>query len=460
MNPLKAQTSYDSTLNQVLTFKEFYQQIVRNHPVARQAQLFLEEADQEIRIQKGNFDPKLALNYDRKEFDEKVYFNTFDSKVKVPVWAAEIYAGFKQNHGVFLNPENYISDPAGQGQIGISIPITQSIIVNTRRAALEQARYLRDISENERIKLTNKLLLSAAKDYWEWYFQFRSYQLLDSAYRFASQQLAGVKTRVALGELAAIDSVQALVTFQNRGIELQQASINLKNARIRISYYLWNENQEPLELREEIVPQIELNSLRLISDNRLEELKSFAQNNHPELQKLRLKLAQLQIDEKVSRSQLLPQIELDYTLYSNTAKINENTNFSPAENYQIGVNFNFPLFLRKERGKLQKVQIKQDQTNLDLQAQERDILNQIDVAFNELQNIRDLIDRQSQIVQNYRRLRDGELRKFINGESDLFLINSRENSLIDGQIKLESLKSKLEKTYQELIWSSGKPMWE
>ena len=153
LNPLSAKASRDSTLLRTLTFKEFYQQIVQNHPIVQQAQLLREEANQGIRIQRGNFDPKLTVDYLRKEFDKKVYYNNFDTKVKVPVWAAEIYAGFKQNHGVFLNPENFVADPAGQGLVGISVPISQSLIINTRKAALQQARYMLDISENERIKV-------------------------------------------------------------------------------------------------------------------------------------------------------------------------------------------------------------------------------------------------------------------------------------------------------------------
>ena len=459
-SPLKAKPLKDSTLLQVLSFEEFYQQIVQNHPVVQQARLLEEEAKQEIRVQRGNFDPKLSLDYRRKEFNKKVYVNNFDAKVKVPVWAAEVYAGFKQNHGEFLNPENFVDDPAGQGLIGVSVPISQSIIVNTRRAALQQAQYLVQISENERLKITNKVLLSASKAYWDWYFRFRSYQLLDSAYNLAAQRLQGVKTRIALGELAAIDSVKALTAFQNREISLMQAQVDLKNAQIEVSYYLWNINQEPLELRSEVVPQTDLTSLSLMSQNDLLELKQFAESNHPELQKLRLKLAQLRIDERVSRSQLLPKINLDYTLFSNTQSINESTNFSPTNNYQVALNFNFPLFLRKERGKLQKVQIKQSQTTFYLMSQQREIENEIEKVYNELVNIRQLINRQEAIVVNYQLLRDGEIRKFRNGESDLFLINTRENILIEGQIKLESLKSKLEKTYQKLIWSSGKPLWQ
>ena len=123
-------------------------------------------------------------------------------------------------------------------------------------------------------KFTNKVLLSAAKDYWDWYFQFRSYQLLDSAYNLAAQRLRAVKTRIKLGELAAIDSVKALATFQERRIDLQQVTIDLQNAQVRVSYYLWNVNQEPLELKSEVIPQTDLNSLDLLSESSLNELKN------------------------------------------------------------------------------------------------------------------------------------------------------------------------------------------
>jgi hypothetical protein len=51
----------------------------------------------------------------------------------------------------------------------------------------------------------------------------------------------------------------------------------------------------------------------------------------------------------------------------------------------------------------------------------------------------DLID---DIVKDYRTMLSAEERKFIFGESSLFLINSREKSLIDTQLKALEVQNK------------------
>ncbi len=445
---------------EVLTISEFYDQIIQHHPVVRQAQLYPEIARQEMRMARGGFDPKIALDYDRKEFDKKVYYNQWESKLKVPVWAGEVSLGFEQNHGIFLNPENTVDDPAGQALVGISIPIGRGLIIDARRAAIREARFFQDLADADRIKMINKVLLNAAKDYWDWYFAYKQYQLADSAYALAEQRYRGVVQNIRVGELAAIDSVKAQTAVQERTILRKEAELDLNNARIRVSNYLWGDNELPLVLEEAISPDnvlIERSLLRLAD---VDELINFAENQHPEIRKQRAKLQQLAVQERLQANNLLPTINLDYSLVRNTQTVDENTDFSFSRNYKVGVYFEFPLFLRKERGKLQQVRIKQAQSNFALTQVRREIRNRIRQVYKELETLRELINVQQATVNNYRILRDAEVRKFINGESELFLINTREATLIEGEIKLESLKSKYEKTRAVLLWEAGVRFWE
>ncbi len=52
-------------------------------------------------------------------------------------------------------------------------------------------------------------------------------------------------------------------------------------------------------------------------------------------------------------------------------------------------------------------------------------------------------------------MRDGEQKLFENGESSLFLINTREMNLLNNQIKLYELKTKQAKTHLTLQWAAG-----
>ena len=87
--PAEAQSAKDSifTLSdttEVLSLDEFYKIILSNHPVVKQAALLNEIAQQEIRLARGNFDPKLVSSFDHKEFEDKTYYSKFDAYLSFP----------------------------------------------------------------------------------------------------------------------------------------------------------------------------------------------------------------------------------------------------------------------------------------------------------------------------------------------------------------------------------------
>ncbi|HAI76606.1 MAG TPA: hypothetical protein DCM08_10195 [Microscillaceae bacterium] len=461
--PLKAQNTPPP--QQILTLKEFYQQITANHPIVKQAGLLNRFAQQEIRMMRGAFDPKLEAEYENKQFDDKNYFDLLEARLKAPIWIGEVKAGYELNRGQFLNPA--LTTPEnGLLFVGITVPIGQGLLIDARRATLRQAEFLREINEAERIKEVNKVLIKAAKDYWEWYFAYQQYLLFKIGYDLANVRFRAVKERVLVGDLAGIDSVEAKITLQDRDIQLKQAALELQNARLLASNYLWGAEEVPLEIPENIIPQEIIPGNRKISTNRLDELLEQAELFHPEVVKLNFKLKQLTIEERLQKDRLKPRIDFSYNLLSSAGAAFRTTDatlqrgFAPSQNFKWGFNFEFPLFLRKERSKIQQVLIKQDQTDFERTQTIREIQNNVLANYNELMTLAALMQEQELMVDNYQTLRDAELRKFDNGESSLFLINARESKLIESQVKLEALKSKYEKAYAALLWSVGATVWD
>jgi outer membrane protein TolC len=124
-------------------------------------------------------------------------------------------------------------------------------------------------------------------------------------------------------------------------------------------------------------------------------------------------------------------------------------------NHKVGFEFSMPLFLRKERGKLQQIRIKQQSTGFELTLARREIMNDVYSAYNDVKNYERQLKIQQDAAQNQSLLTKAEQRKFDIGESTLFLINTRESKLIDMKIKVESLKSKYEKALANLAYTAG-----
>jgi outer membrane protein TolC len=127
--------------------------------------------------------------------------------------------------------------------------------------------------------------------------------------------------------------------------------------------------------------------------------------------------------------------------------------------YKLNVDLIFPIFLRKERGKLQQIRIKQQTNDLEQQQLRREINNDISNAYNEVRAYERQIIDQENAIRNQRLVLNAEERRFAIGESQLFLVNQRESKLNELQTKLENLKAKYEKAKAILLFAAGQLEW-
>ena len=447
----------------LFSYQDFYEQVINYHPIVKQSILITESAQQDLLIARGGFDPKLEGSFDRKVYKSREYFNRGDVYLKVPIWlaGADLKIGYDRNVGVTLS-DDIRTGPEGISYIGFNVPIGQGLLIDYRRATLRQARIFQDIADTERVKLINKIILTATKDYWNWYFTYQQYILAREFYELAQIRYNGITQRARLGESAAIDTVEALVTLQDRQVQLDQANLELQNARLVVSNHLWGSDMISRELPDFAVPQPAVG--RVIVESELDYLLQMARQRHPELQKYQFKYQQLQIDERLGREMLKPTINISAsTLYKGLNLNGSETKTGLPylnDNYKFMVDLYFPLFLRKERGKLQQIRIKQLQNTLEQQQVQREITTEINAAFNDVKILEAQIRTQTRTVENQQTLLQAELRKFALGESSLFLVNSRESKLNELEVKLEALRMKYEKAMATLLFAAGLSTWD
>jgi len=446
----------DSTLN-VMTFDSYYKLVIANHPTVKQAGLLSLQAREELRLAKGSFDPKLEGKWDFKDFSETEYFNLLDISLKIPTWfPIDPKVGFERNRGEFLNPEDFISESTNNEQIyaGIAIPLGKGLVIDKRRAVVKQARLFQEMAEAEKIKVINKILLTATKDYWGWYRAYQNYLLMGQSIQIADDIFSRTKQAFDFGEAAMIDTVQAKITLQKRRIDFEQANIERIKTALLLSNHLWDEKGAPLEIVDEVVPEEPFQTN--LDETLLVQLYESAQNNHPELLKLRIKSNALQVDQSLARESLKPKVDFSYVLLDQPfGPAGQTTDVSLRDNFKVGVDFSFPIFLRKERAKLKQTQFKLVDNQLATNFTERRILNSINSKYNVVLTTIKLIRQQTDMVANYELIVKAERLNLQQGESDLFKLNSQLDKLIESKTKLFKLKSTFQKDLAELYWIAG-----
>ncbi|MCU0439059.1 MAG: TolC family protein [Raineya sp.] len=449
----------DSTGKNTFSIRDLYAQMLKNHPMVKAINYLPRIAQEEVRIAKGGFDPKLQADYVQKTLQDKFYYSYWDSHLKAPTWIGDLKVGYELNEGALMSSENK-TPSQGLMYAGLSIPLGQGLLIDARRTVLRQAQIGQKMAEAERIKELNKLFFSASKDYWEWYFRYNELLYIQKGYQLAEERFKFIQQRLTFGETAAIDTIEAKITLQERTVQLRQAEIDFKNAGLVLSNHLWID-ELPVELPFNAIPE-SLTGLTLIDETKLNQLIAFAQENHPELQKIRFKIAQLDIERRFQQDRLKPQVNLNYNVlagYNNARNINWGGDYF-TNNYKFGFDVSFPILLRKERGKIFQTRFKLDQNKLDQSQTAREINTEIKATYNEIVLLAQNIALQQTMVNNLEILRNAEYQRFANGESSVFLINSRESKLIESQVKLVALQSKYEKAKVMLRWAAGERFWE
>ncbi len=444
-----------------LDVDRYYAMILANHPVVKQAELQTEKAEQALRSARGHFDPKIEATWDTKEFKGTDYYNILNAGLKIPVWfPVDVKAGIDRNTGVFLNPESSIPDANANRQmfLGVSVPLGKGLFIDQRRAVVKQAIAYQSLAEAERQKMLNKIFYQAAKDYYSWYNSYYHLQFLVQSISIANQIFERVKTDYDFGEAAVIDTIQAQITLQNRQVEYAQARIDYVRTSLTLSNHLWTESGEPLELTEKMVPPRIDDIPQGIDEQVYFQLLEMAANNHPEIRKLQAKIAGLQVQQQLNKENLKPQVDLSYSFLDEPFDSRgETSGFDFNDNYKLGLAFSFPIFLRKERGKIRETDLKLRESNYEVQIANRSIVNDLNATYAEINQLQNVISQISGVVSNYQRMVEAELINLQNGESDLFKINFQQEKLIDAQLKYLKLRTYYEKVRAELYYVSGIP---
>jgi len=438
-----AQTQEQLSLNEYLGFVKQY------HPVAKLADLNLTAAQAKLLKSRGAFDPKVEVDWKTKNFDSKEYYDILNSTFKIPTWfGVELKAGFEQNEGEFLNPQNNVPDD-GLYAAGVSVPIGQGLFINKRMAELKQAKILQNLTQAEIELQVNQLLYDAVNTYFNWYLAYQEVKVFEEFKTNAKVRFDGIKSRALAGDIPTIDTLEAKIIVQNRDLSLEQANLDYIKASLELANFLWFEDNLPLELAPNVTPE-QLDNLAIddVLGTNLLQLESFEIENHPKLQALNLKIDQLEVNKRLKAEMLKPQLDLNYNFI--TQPVNELQGFN-TNDYKAGIYFKLPLFLRKERGDLKLAKVKLNQAELDLNYQRLQLRNKINATQQAINSYNKQLETYQTIVSNYGELLSAEERKFSFGESSVFLINSRENKLIDAQLKQISAVGKLLKTKSKLF---------
>jgi outer membrane protein TolC len=439
-----------------LSEADFLAIVLAYHPLATQADIRVDLAKTDILTARGNFDPLVEYSSNQKDVEGIRYYNYQNTSIKIPTWyGIYVYSGIEQADGERINTNE---TPGQLGYIGLSFPVLKNLLLDKRRAALMQSKIIAHQTEAERKVALNDLLMEAVSKYWSWVKIHRKLEIINKVVTNNRLRLDLTKRVIQLGERPAIDSIEVLTQLQywlNLEIEME---LERQQALIQLSAYTWDENQRFIDLPNTLIPETPsflANELQIHSVAEIEYLEE-AKRSHPEIEMNRQKIEYYVINKRLAKQNLLPTLDVKYHQLSKNYTFSE-TISQPLfqQNFRYGVAFELPLRLSAERANFKRSKLKLIETNNDLSLKQRWIETKIKENFAALQTLRKQITLQSELLNNQNTLLNGEEVKFQNGESSLFLINSREQKVMETEQKVVENIASYYAQINKVKWASG-----
>ena len=443
-----------SSVSKELTYNEFLGYVKKYHPMVKSANLQISTAQANLMMARGGFDPKIEVDFEQKKFRDNEYYSILNSSFRIPTWyGVEIKAGFDNNEGIYLNPENTVPNQ-GLASVGINIALGQGLFVNQRMADLQKAKIQIKLNQEERKLQAIVVLYNASVAYFNWKKNYSEVALYKTYASVAQIRYKGIKSLIQQGDKPAIDSIEAGIIVKTRLLSLEDSNLKLAKSKLELSNFIWLENNMPLELSEQLIPEQKLDSSiqETLKTNDLVN-GDFSILNHPKINALQSKVDILNVERKLKANLLLPKIDFGYSYLSEPRYI-DNYQF---KNYKIGLDFYFPLFLRKERGSLKLAQFKVQETQFALDLEKLELSNKINAQKIEIQSLKKQKQIISDLVKDNLTMLNSEERLFSLGESSVFLINSRENNLVGIQLSQITLENRYYISNSELFKIMANP---
>jgi outer membrane protein TolC len=436
----------------VLPINTFIDKVKLHHPLAKVAAIEIDKANANLLTARGGFDPVLELEARQKNFDGKNYYSYQNAELKQPLPIGEVKTGMEKNKGLFL------SDEVTRGRssyLGVEVPLAKGLLIDKRRAFLQQAKIAVSQSKEIQRTLVNDLLLEAYETYYQWAGNYRLYNIFSGYVQVSNDRLRLVKTLQANGDRAVMDTIEAFTQLQNFLLMQADAKVKLNSAKFMLDNFIWDATGNPQLLSENILPDTSLLSIEPNNAALIDLVQNSAVQN-PLLNQYRFKIDILDVERRLKFQNLLPTLNLKGNILSKDYYAFKNNGLPYLDNNNyFGITFKMPLLFREGRGEYRAAKLKVAESKLELQQKVLETQNKVRDYYNQFLNIESQIGIAKSAYNNYYQLLRNELLRFNNGESSLFLVNTRENKVLEMQQKIIELQVKLLKAKYGLDWSAG-----
>jgi outer membrane protein TolC len=287
-------------------------------------------------------------------------------------------------------------------------------------------------------------LHKALSTYYKWILATKKLQIRKSILKLAKDRHEMIQKRFMAGDLEELKVKDNQRTIDKRMDDVLKSEIELKEAINKLSLYLRDDKGQTIIAQESQLPQEPLIH-KQITD------KDIDFNQLPQIQILNAQLSMMDEQTKFYQSQKLPGLNVDVL---GSKELSRNVPYDSSA-MKVGLMFDFPLENRKAEGKTVATEYKKRA----LERQRDYIIQEFDRNYDySVFAMKESLTRVEVVNREYENsllMAGAERKKWIQGDSDLFIFNLREQDVAEAEIKKWSTILESQQFYVDSLLFSG-----
>lgn len=405
-----------------VTEEEIRQSVLKHFPLIEEASLKSQASEGDLESAEGSFDHKLKFkmrNWRQQPYNNE-YFETLIER-QTPYLGAKVVAGHRQGNGYFnfydLKKE---TSPAGQAFAGLVLPLLRGRSTDDFRTNLEIAQLNRKAADqNVRVK---KLVYvhKALSLYYKWLLQSKKVEIARGLVELAEGRRSMIDKKHKAGAIERLKVIDNDRAIMKRRSEYTEALIALQEITNELSLFYRDQEGKPIKMSE--APDAE--NLLLAKDP---AFTTTILKENPQLQILSYEMRIIEAQKKNFSQARLPGLSVDVTGYR---ELSERPNYGQ-NILQFGISFDFPLENRKASGKTVATIYKEKALEKEILYVSQELEQKLNFSISAGTLSRDRWETLEKEFADTNKVVDGERKKWLQGASDLFQVNIREQDLAD-----------------------------
>jgi outer membrane protein TolC len=418
------------------------------HPEALAAQSRTQQAEGRRSVADAAFDLRVAQTTDIRSsgyYDGRVA----DQRMVQPLKPlnAEVFGAYRISDGSFpVYEQEYQTLDDGEVSLGVKISLLQNRDTDPRRLELENSAWHYQEAASRQLLDVNKLVYRGVSAWLNWYQSTLKRAVVAELLALTENRLEAIQQRVDSGDLASITLTEFRTTLLQRTVLLQEADRVEAQARDRLAYFMVGSDAEGYAVSDllEVPPDIGWPYRIALGEGAIDWSDQI--NDHPGLLALEAKAQQLEVNQRLARNELLPELDLEMKIAQDFGSGPDSLDGTDSI---IALSFEVPIGVRAAKARAAIAAAATREVDYQYQVVSAQIQRDLEVSLTALRfNQQILATSQNQESLALKLLAQEQIR-FNEGESDQFILISREKSALEAQIK--TIDATIDRLRNELL---------